>query len=192
MSKNEAKATELTPENLITSGIVSFLEQDVSRLNFGDETFDAVYADRMFQHLENPKQAMKEVVRVLKTGGRLVLADSCWENLTIEGISKEASAIIRKTLLAIIENPLVIKSVGELMIAEGIKQETVTIEKVTLVFESLESSDAVIRIEPALRIGCSGGAISVEEMEMCMDEIKNANPNDIKTSFDFYLIAGKK
>ncbi|OGH05165.1 MAG: hypothetical protein A2W22_05845 [Candidatus Levybacteria bacterium RBG_16_35_11] len=186
------KAEESTPEDLVSSGIISFLKQDANNLRFGDETFDAAYADRLFQHLANPKQVIREIVRVLKPGGRLIIADSCWEDLRIEGISEEASGVIRKTLLSIIENPLLAKFVWELMIQEGIKQESVTVEKIKLKFKGLKSSEAVLKIKEALKIGCDSGAISIEEMNMTLREIKNANPDDITTFLDFYLTRGEK
>ncbi|MBD2088488.1 methyltransferase domain-containing protein [Microcoleus sp. FACHB-1515] len=46
---------------------------DAHHLPFKDETFDAVVAMNVFEHLYNPEQAAAEIRRVLKPGGRAVI-----------------------------------------------------------------------------------------------------------------------
>ena len=46
---------------------------DAHRLPFGDATFDAIVCTEVFEHLTDPPAAAREIVRVLKPGGRLVL-----------------------------------------------------------------------------------------------------------------------
>ena len=43
------------------------------RLPFKDGTFDEVYAAFVIEHMKSPHKALKEMVRVLKKGGRLVI-----------------------------------------------------------------------------------------------------------------------
>lgn len=54
---------------------LSFMRGDVYRLDLPDNHFDFVYARFLFQHLERPIDAMTEARRVLKPGGKLVIAD---------------------------------------------------------------------------------------------------------------------
>ena len=49
---------------------IEFREGDAQSLPFADETFDRVVANFALLHLAEPKQAMREASRVLKTGGR--------------------------------------------------------------------------------------------------------------------------
>lgn len=47
----------------------------VYKMPFGDGTFDAVRAERVFQHLHDPEAALREMIRVAKPGGRVVVID---------------------------------------------------------------------------------------------------------------------
>jgi ubiquinone biosynthesis O-methyltransferase len=46
---------------------------DVSHLPFEDQSFDAVLCTEVIEHVRGPRQAVGELVRVLRPGGRLVL-----------------------------------------------------------------------------------------------------------------------
>lgn len=45
----------------------------VEAFPFEDNLFDEVYADNIFEHLLDPHRVLKEMARVLKPGGRLVV-----------------------------------------------------------------------------------------------------------------------
>ena len=57
---------------------------DASELPFRDESFDGCRADRVFQHLEEPHRALREMVRVAKTGGRVVIVDPDYDTQVLE------------------------------------------------------------------------------------------------------------
>ena len=48
---------------------------DVMALEFADASFDAVYSERVFMHLDDPDQALAEAVRVTKPGGQVMIVD---------------------------------------------------------------------------------------------------------------------
>ncbi len=58
---------------------------DVHALALDDASFDAARADRMFQHLAAPEKALAEMIRVLRPGGRIVLADPDWGTYCVDG-----------------------------------------------------------------------------------------------------------
>ena len=47
----------------------------IYELPFADGAFDAVRAERVFQHLDNPEAALREMMRVTKRGGRVLASD---------------------------------------------------------------------------------------------------------------------
>jgi SAM-dependent methyltransferase len=56
---------------------------DGSALPFADESFGGVRADRVLQHLARPVACLREMARVCRPGGRLVIADPDQETLVI-------------------------------------------------------------------------------------------------------------
>ena len=67
------RATELarTVEN------VRFLVADSEQLPFDDGAFTAVLCSNSFHHYPDPLRAVREMGRVLASGGRLVIGDAC-------------------------------------------------------------------------------------------------------------------
>jgi ubiquinone/menaquinone biosynthesis C-methylase UbiE len=54
---------------------VTFVLSEGRRLQAGDESFDAVFANMYLHHAPDPAQAIAEMVRVLRQGGKLVITD---------------------------------------------------------------------------------------------------------------------
>ena len=59
-----------TKDNFGLGIVPEFFRGDALDLDFGDEEFDFVYSMGVIHHTPNPQQAIDEVFRVLKPGGR--------------------------------------------------------------------------------------------------------------------------
>ncbi len=57
---------------------------DAQQLDLQDSRFDACRCDRSFMHMAEPKRALAEMVRVTKSGGRVVVFEVDFETLTID------------------------------------------------------------------------------------------------------------
>ncbi len=53
---------------------VTAQKEDVFCLSFPDNTFDVVFCDVVIQHVNQPQNAVKEMIRVLKPGGVLIVS----------------------------------------------------------------------------------------------------------------------
>ena len=67
-------------------------------IEFTSGTFDGCRADRILLHLENPAQALSEMVRILRPGGKLVVFDFDWETLIVDAAERIATRKILNVL----------------------------------------------------------------------------------------------
>ena len=70
---------------------VDFRVADAYALPFDDEAFDACRADRVFHHLVDPANALAEMARVTRPGGRVVVSDTDYDTLVVEGADVEVT-----------------------------------------------------------------------------------------------------
>jgi ubiquinone/menaquinone biosynthesis C-methylase UbiE len=62
---------------------VEYRVGDAYHLDFANNTFDGCRSERVFQHVDNPHQVFREMVRVVRPGARLVVLDTDWETFIL-------------------------------------------------------------------------------------------------------------
>jgi ubiquinone/menaquinone biosynthesis C-methylase UbiE len=75
---------------------VSFVQGDVQKLEFSDGCFDALRAERLLQHTPDPDMALREMVRVLKPGGRIVSWEADLDLFIIDAPNYDTSRIMQR------------------------------------------------------------------------------------------------
>jgi ubiquinone/menaquinone biosynthesis C-methylase UbiE len=63
---------------------LQFQQQNVYQLEFEDSRFDRCFSNRVFQHLQTPRQAIAEIIRVTKPGGKILITDPDHFSLLID------------------------------------------------------------------------------------------------------------
>lgn len=84
---------------------VEYHAGDAHCLDFADGAFDGARADRVFQHLADPEQALAELIRVTKPGGRIVVADPDWGTLVVDAADRATTQAALTEVSAAIRNP---------------------------------------------------------------------------------------
>jgi SAM-dependent methyltransferase len=80
----ESSAEMLAQARERTRGLpVDVRTGDAQQLDFPHDCFDGCRADRVFQHLPDPRQAMRELVRVARPGARVAVVDTDWGTLVV-------------------------------------------------------------------------------------------------------------
>jgi ubiquinone/menaquinone biosynthesis C-methylase UbiE len=83
--------SEVMIDEAIKRGVppnAEFVRGSADELPYEDAAFDAARAERVFQHLEDPDAAARELHRVLKSGSVVMLLDQDWETLVVAGSEK--------------------------------------------------------------------------------------------------------
>lgn len=57
---------------------------EAHRLDFADDTFDGCRSERTLMHLDDPRRAIAEMVRVARPGGSIVVFDFDWDAVMID------------------------------------------------------------------------------------------------------------
>lgn len=63
---------------------LTFRQGSIYQLEFEENLFDRCRADKTFQHLTDPRAALKELIRVTKPGGKIIIADPDHDSLIID------------------------------------------------------------------------------------------------------------
>lgn len=98
---------------------VEFKREDVLKMSFPDCFCDVVFCDVVIQHIPNYQQAVKEMKRILKPGGRMIIANLNYWNF--HTLHKFVLKIIGKTYEYGYEKSFTKKEMRELMKANDMK-----------------------------------------------------------------------
>ena len=91
LDSNESMISFAEKNRLPNLENVSFICGDLQTLDFPDNFFDAVHIERTLEHLEDPKPALKNLFRVLKQGGTLVIVEPDFETATPDPGDRDAT-----------------------------------------------------------------------------------------------------
>ncbi|MEW5738968.1 MAG: methyltransferase domain-containing protein [Myxococcota bacterium] len=122
---------------------VSHRKAVLPRLPFRDGTFDGVRSERVFQHLTRPLESLREVVRVTKVGGRVVLMEPDWGTLVVDAGD---AALERAVLSAGAEHALNNGYAGRRLLGDFVRVglTQVEVELIPIRYPSLAAADHYI------------------------------------------------
>jgi SAM-dependent methyltransferase len=134
---------------------------DITALAFEDESFDAVRCDRALQHIAQSAQAISELVRVTKPGGRLVLLDPDWTTFSIDFPEPDLEWRLRRVATDRFANGYGARQSWRLLRQNGVKD--LQAEPVSFVFSYPETRFLLLmdRVEQA---ALETGFITQEEL----------------------------
>jgi ubiquinone/menaquinone biosynthesis C-methylase UbiE len=173
------------------AAIPEFYVQSLYSLEFGDNTFDCTRADRVLQHLPNPFDALKEMIRVTKAGGTVVVSDPDWDTLSFSAADLPTSAIVRRYICSAIHNC----KMGRELVTLFTRARLVSLVQVTdtIVFADYAVASEMLGFEAACSLAIAEGELTHRQAADWLHALKAADDSDeFCVSITGYGVAGRK
>jgi SAM-dependent methyltransferase len=164
---------------------------DAHALPFVSGAFAGAWADRVVQHLAEPDRALDELVRVVRPGGRLVLADPDYGT---QELDLGDDALVRPVLAYRAERALrngrLAHRHAELLVARGLT--AVTVERRTAVVRDAGAMDGVWGLRDWAHAAAESGflgAVEADAFVMAFDAA--VHTGRFRYAVTFFLTAGR-
>jgi ubiquinone/menaquinone biosynthesis C-methylase UbiE len=136
---------------------IEVLRADARNTGLPDGAFDAVRIDRSLQHIERPQEAVGEMARLLKPGGRAVLCEPDWATFQVTGAPADGVERALAAWRASIANPRIGWHAAELAAQAGLEVFLVATD--SLLSRSFAEADVVYDLQATLDRAEAGGAL---------------------------------
>lgn len=122
---------------------------DAHALSFATDSFDAARVDRVLEHLADPAQAVRELARVVRPGGRLSAIEPDWETMSVAGVDLDVTrAVVRHKTDVSIAHGTMGRELRRLLVEAGCRD--VTFEQGAITFGQLALADMVMSLRKNL------------------------------------------
>ncbi|MFE7591606.1 methyltransferase domain-containing protein [Kitasatospora sp. NPDC057512] len=101
-----------------------FLDGDAQALPLPDGELDAVWCERVLQHLTDPAKAVAEMARVLRPGGRVALLDTDWSTFVLHPAAPEVRTALAAVVQGAAAHPEAGRSLAGWLVEAGLTVDT--------------------------------------------------------------------
>jgi len=150
---------------------LGFAAGDARDLPFPAGSFDACRAERVFQHVPDPLRALREMIRVTRPGGRVLVLDTDWGTAAVNGAGRRLTRRILEGFGDHITQGWIGRQLPGLFHRAGLNDIVVAAETSW----SRERSAATDGPCPQLAAGAvDQGAVTAEEARHWLDQLAGA------------------
>jgi ubiquinone/menaquinone biosynthesis C-methylase UbiE len=168
-----------------------YVLSDASHLAFADGSFDAVRTDRVLQHTSDIFEVLKEMARVTRPSGKIVVFEPDWETFVLWPGKREVARKILNFWCDHIPNGWAGRTLPAAFSDAGL--EGVTVTPLCLVITDLALARRVFDLETTLTLAVEAGVLDAREAEIWAGEQALAGAaGRFFSSLTFYLVTGTK
>jgi SAM-dependent methyltransferase len=131
-------------------------------LPFADATFHTVRAERLVQHAVDAPATVREMVRVTRRGGTVVLVDTDWTSLSVAGDEPAIERRIVAELCALVPTPTAGRDLRSLLVRAGCA--AVEVRPFVAALTSLPLARLVAQLDAVEARAVAGGRLSEDEL----------------------------
>lgn len=170
---------------------INYCLADACKLPFSDNAFDGARADRILQHISNPRKAFSEMVRAVKGKGRLVVYEPDWGTFIISPGQKETSRIMTQLFGDTFPSGWIGRELPAFFREERL--EKIKIDAKTFYTNDFELANQVFDLVNNAHRAKSLGYVSKGQAEGWLDDLKKAhNQGRFFCSYTGFLASGEK
>ena len=153
--------------------------------------FHAVRVDRTLQHVVNLERAIREMVRVLASGGRVVASEPDWTMLLVESEDVNTPRTMAQVLCDNVRHGWVGRSIYRFFAEAGLTDIEVFPE--TLIMTDLNTANEVLHIGRTLRDCVAKGLLDEATARTWFDDLRDRDDRgQFFSSLTLYLVRGRK
>jgi len=169
----------------------SLVRGDLLHIPFGSGTFSACRIDRVLQHIHDPAQVIRELVRVIRPGGILVAFDNDWDTLSISLNDMTASVGIARFWSDSFASGRIGKDLAGIFRDAGLTE--ICVEKKTLTLTDLTVAEKLFDIPAMLeRVTHAGISSENETAAIRKDLAERAGNGTFTSGYTAYFVWGRK
>lgn len=171
---------------------IQYFNANLEDIPIGDLTCDSVRIERVFQHLSDPLIVMKEINRILKHNGNLVVVETDWLGLRfftndIDNEKKFIEYLVNKKLNNGNASNRLIEYMHEFNFSK------IEFEIVPFVLNSFQMANLIVKIEEVVKESIEMGYDGAIKLQEWIKKLKILDENEmLRGKIDIVLIKGEK
>jgi ubiquinone/menaquinone biosynthesis C-methylase UbiE len=170
---------------------VEFQVGNAERLNWPDNTFDASRADRVLMFMEHPHRAVQEMVRVTRTGGRVVVGEFDMETAIVDSPYRGLTRKLLDFWCDTIPNGWIGRQLPGLFQQFGLR--AVTVVPLTIRMTAYAQWNDVFQVELTVQRAQKANVVSADEATLWLNNlIESDRLGRFSLALTLFLVAGQK
>ena len=170
---DKSEKTLALAKKLASATNLIYQQVDVESLPFASDYFDVVTADRLLICFKDPLPALKEMYRVLKPGGKLVVTDFDPASIFIAPADEKMHQVFMDIYMPSFSNRFIGRSLPALLQKIGIKNFNV---EVNASYErSFSHLERIIPVQQVLDGGVRAGYLFKEKADQWLVDLRQAS-----------------
>jgi SAM-dependent methyltransferase len=130
---------------------------DAASIPLPDGVADGCRCERVLQHVADPAAAVREMARVVRSGGIVLAAEPDWGTLVIDGGDPEIESALAAVAMARVRSPAAGRSLRRLLSQAGLAEVEVMAR--TLVLTDLPRAELLLGIDELLERAVADGVV---------------------------------
>jgi ubiquinone/menaquinone biosynthesis C-methylase UbiE len=173
------------------SSLQKFVVSEAHHLCFSSNRFDASRADRVLQHLADPRAAFEEMVRVTKAGGKVQIIDRDWGMVAVDADDQAVTRKILDHICTKIRNGWIGRRVPVLFQDAGLRE--VRVEAIPITVRDFRVADTLLDLTLVAGHAADEGIVSSDEKRCWLLELQErSEAGRFFAAWVMFIVTGKK